>query len=243
MTLRSTHASSAPVPVERQVQFLAIVRHQRQAEQRPAPAIIFGVEEVPQCGCAAAQLSVGSGLPLRQRSSARRSWRPRSSSCLADLAAALLVGFGLAGGRRVDAGRRDLHRQGDDIDRGLGDGPDAAGKQRAAARMMNRLRMPHPRLPQSTLATSKRRKEAPHQIVGADRHRRLLAALLGPAAGPAVPAGVGQAQFDRRAARLSPDAGRNARPRRSARASPGGSARSSCHPFRLVAGTEVKSTW
>ena len=45
---------------------------------------------------------------------------------LAQLAAALLVGFGLAGGGGVDPGRNDLDRQGDDIDRGVGDGADDA---------------------------------------------------------------------------------------------------------------------
>ena len=42
----------------------------------------------------------------------------------------------------------------------------------------------------------KRRKELPHQIVGTDRHRRLLAPLLGSAARPAVPAAVGDAELD-----------------------------------------------
>ena len=48
---------------------------------------------------------------------------------LAQLAAALLVGFGLAGGGQVDAFRDDLHRQGGDVDRGVGDGADDAARQ------------------------------------------------------------------------------------------------------------------
>ena len=48
---------------------------------------------------------------------------------LANLAAALLVRFGLAGGRRVDPGGRDLHRQGDDVDRGSGHGADNAARE------------------------------------------------------------------------------------------------------------------
>ena len=51
---------------------------------------------------------------------------------LAKLASGLLVGFGLAGGRRVDPGRGDLDRQGDDIDRGLRHlADDAAGQEGA----------------------------------------------------------------------------------------------------------------
>ena len=46
----------------------------------------------------------------------------------ADLAAAALVGLGLAGGRRIHAGAHHLDRQGDDVDRGPGE----------AARQQNR---------------------------------------------------------------------------------------------------------
>ena len=58
-----------------------------------------------------AQTSVGSGRPLRQRSAIARACLPALLVLLAQLAAALLVGFGLAGGRGIDAGRGDLHRQ------------------------------------------------------------------------------------------------------------------------------------
>ena len=58
-----------------------------------------------------------------------RSCLPALLVLLAHFAAALLVGLGLAGGHRIDARRDDLDRQGDDIDRGLGDrADDAAGK-------------------------------------------------------------------------------------------------------------------
>ncbi len=57
---------------------------------------------------------------------------------LAELAAALFVGFGLAGRRGIDAGRHDFHGQGDDVDGGLGDGADdAAGQQERAYKDRN----------------------------------------------------------------------------------------------------------
>src|SRR6476469_7001921 len=71
-----------PVPVERQVELLAMFRHERQAEKRSAPAVIFGIEEVSQRCAIASQSSVGSALPLRQRSWAIRTCLPRSSSSL-----------------------------------------------------------------------------------------------------------------------------------------------------------------
>ena len=58
---------------ERQVKVLAVVGDEREAQQRAADAVIFGIEEVPQRGCTAAQLSVGNARPLRQRSWAMRS--------------------------------------------------------------------------------------------------------------------------------------------------------------------------
>ncbi len=35
-------------PGERQIEFFAVFRNQGEAEERSAPAVIFGVEEVPQ---------------------------------------------------------------------------------------------------------------------------------------------------------------------------------------------------
>ena len=139
------------VPVERQVQFLAIVGHQREAQQRAAPAIIFGVEEVPQRWLRPRRnCRSGAAGPCGSAPRPARSWLAALLLRLAHLAAALLVGLGLAGGRRVDPGRDDLHRQGDDIDRGLGDrADDAAGQEPAAGRVTSK-RFIAPRLAEMT---------------------------------------------------------------------------------------------
>ena len=70
---------------------------------------------------------------MRHRSSSQPQLTAAVFLRLADLAPALLVGFGLAGGRGVDAGRGDFHRQGDDVDGGVGDrADDAAGRKEPA---------------------------------------------------------------------------------------------------------------
>src|SRR6476659_8242292 len=70
------------VGLQRQVQLVTVVRNEREAEQRAADSIKFGVEEVPQRCRTAVQSSAGIGFPLRQRSCAKRICLPRSSSCL-----------------------------------------------------------------------------------------------------------------------------------------------------------------
>ena len=55
-----------------QIEIIAIVRHQGEADQRAAHAIIFGIDEVSQRQAPGVQSSVGSGRPLRQRFCASR---------------------------------------------------------------------------------------------------------------------------------------------------------------------------
>jgi hypothetical protein len=40
------------IGLERHIQFVAVVRNEREAKERSADAVIFGVEEVPQRGVA-----------------------------------------------------------------------------------------------------------------------------------------------------------------------------------------------
>ena len=119
------------VGLQRQVELVAVVRNEREAEQRAADPIIFGVEEVPQRCRTAVQSSAGSGLPLRQRSWRQAHLLATFLVLLAKLAAALLVRFLLARRDGVDTGGGDLHRKRDDIDGSAGDGADdTAGERR-----------------------------------------------------------------------------------------------------------------
>src|SRR5437763_14596632 len=54
---------------------------------------------------------------------------PAQFVLLARLAPTLLVTLGLAGGRGIDSGRHDLHRNGGDVDCRLGDGSDDAAAE------------------------------------------------------------------------------------------------------------------
>ena len=115
--------------------------------------------------------------------SARPSGAPAgraASSCLLQLAAALLVALGLAGGRRIDSGRDDFDRQGHDIDRGAGDGSDDAAaerqRQEGKCRRFMRSRIADAAPAGNAITTASPRWPAPRPASAASRRLRPRAA-------------------------------------------------------------------
>src|SRR5436190_17564430 len=111
----------------------AIVRDQCQAEQRPAKPIIFRVEEIAHPGpgpSVVAGWRQGAILAIFALVDPFRLGLALSLAgallLLAELATALLIGFGPAGRRGIYARRHGLYGQSGDINGRTGDGSDNA---------------------------------------------------------------------------------------------------------------------
>src|SRR5439155_3440811 len=81
------------LPVERQVQLLAVVGDQRERQERPAPAVIFGVEKISHGGLLLAPvsdakqsgaMSLKTASPSAQYSSDSQPWGGNAVSSAAD---------------------------------------------------------------------------------------------------------------------------------------------------------------
>src|SRR5262249_8565806 len=87
---------------------------------------------------------------------------------LSAFAPARFVPLRLAGSDGVKTGGGGLHRQGHDIDGGLGDGADAAGEEGCGGRGEGEVTHGYKHAPTCLIgaepSTSKRRKEAPHEV-------------------------------------------------------------------------------